>query len=177
MPGMKGMGRMTRTISLYFTMLAASAIAGAGLGAAVSAFAAAPAWAAEGRSNAELVRQVREAEIAFARTMADRDHDAFTSHVADEAVFFGGQSVLRGRAAVAAGWAGFFAGPTAPFSWEPEEVEVIDSGTLALSTGPVFDPAGNRVGTFISTWRRETDGVWRVVFDKGCPPCESPPQP
>lgn len=174
MPGMKGMRWMTRTTLRNFTRIATLVIGLAAIGAAATS---APAGAAEGESNAELVRQVREAEIAFAKTMADRDHDAFASHVADEAVFFSGQSVLRGRAAVAAGWAGFFEGSRAPFSWEPEEVEVLDSGTLALSTGPVFDPAGNSVGTFISTWRRGTDGVWRVVFDKGCPPCEAPPKP
>jgi ketosteroid isomerase-like protein len=168
---------MTRTLPLHFTFLAASAIAAAIVWAAVGVSAPTPAWAAEGESNAELGRQVREAEIAFAKTMADRDHDAFASHVAEEAVFFSGPSVLRGRAAVAAGWAGLYEGPTAPFSWEPEQVEVLDSGTLALSTGPVFDPGGKRVGTFISTWRREADGVWRVIFDKGCPPCEAPPQP
>ena len=168
---------ITGTIPLHFTLIAALATVGATVGITVGAAAPAPAWAAEGGSNAGLTRQVREAEIAFAKTMADRDHDAFASHVADDALFFGGQSVLRGRSAVAAGWAGFFEGPKAPFSWEPEQVEVLDSGTLALSTGPVFDPEGKRVGTFISTWRREADGVWRVIFDKGCPPCDAPATP
>jgi len=50
-------------------------------------------------------------------------------------------------------------------------VEVLDSGTLALSTGPVHDPGGKRIGTFSSIWRREADGSWRIVFDKGCPVC------
>jgi hypothetical protein len=33
----------------------------------------------------------------------------------------------------------------------------------------VFDPQGKRIGTFNSIWRRETDGRWHVIFDKGCP--------
>jgi ketosteroid isomerase-like protein len=49
---------------------------------------------------------------------------------------------------------------------------VLASGTLALSSGPVYDPDGKRAGTFNSTWRKEADGRWRVVFDKGCPPCD-----
>ncbi|MFB3903455.1 MAG: DUF4440 domain-containing protein [Acidobacteriota bacterium] len=122
-------------------------------------------------SSAELQKQVRERELAFAKTMADRDHAAFTSFVAEEAIFLG-RTVLRGRAAVAEGWKRFFEGPQAPFSWEPERVEVIDSGTLAISSGPVHDSAGNRRGTFNSTWRREADGQWRVVLDIGCPPCQ-----
>jgi len=121
-------------------------------------------------STAELQKQVREREQAFAKTMADRDHAAFTSFVSEEAIFMG-RIALRGRAAVAEGWKRFFEGPNAPFSWEPERVEVIDSGTLAISSGPVRDPSGKRISTFNSTWRREPDGQWRVVLDIGCPPC------
>jgi ketosteroid isomerase-like protein len=125
----------------------------------------------------ELAAQVRAAETAFARTMADRNHEAFASFVADEALFFGRQGVLRGKAAVAAGWKPFFEGEKAPFSWAVEGVEVLDSGTLALSTGPVRDPEGKQIGTFNSIWRREADGRWRVVFDKGCPVCEPAKKP
>ena len=55
-----------------------------------------------------------------------------------------GRSVLRGRPAVVEGWKAFFEGPKAPFSWQPDRVEVVHSGTLAFSTGPVFDPEGKR---------------------------------
>ena len=129
--------------------------------------------AARAQSNALLQAQVKERERAFAQTMADRDHAAFVSFLADETVFFGKNS-LRGKKAVADGWKAFYEGPKAPFSWEPDAVEVLDSGGLALSSGPVHDPDGKRVGTFNSVWRREADGQWRIVFDKGCPPCACP---
>jgi hypothetical protein len=48
-------------------------------------------------------------------------------------------------------------------------VEVVASGNLGLSSGPVFDPEGQRIGTFNSTWRRDADNVWRIIFDNGCP--------
>ena len=118
----------------------------------------------------EKARHVRARETAFAQTMADRDHTAFAAFVSEEALVLG-RTVLRGRQAVAEGWQRFFKGAQAPFSWEPERVEVIDSGTLAISTGPVRGPDGERVGTFNSTWRLESDGEWRVVLDVGCPPC------
>lgn len=133
--------------------------------------------AIEAQSTAELAAQVRAAETAFAATMAHRDLAAFGAFVAEEALFFGRSRVLRGRAAVVEGWKPYFEGAQAAFSWEPETVEVLDSGGLALSSGPVRDPSGAVVGTFISTWRLEADGVWRVVLDKGCPPCECPPKP
>ncbi len=143
---------------LFFAALLLSAAAGS----AVSA------------TNEELARAVREAERAFARSMAERDLAAFESFVSNEALFFGGKGVLRGRAAVVAGWKRFFEGDKAPFSWEPERVEVLDSGRLALSSGPVRDPDGKQIATFNSIWRLEADGRWRVIFDKGCPlPCES----
>lgn len=118
---------------------------------------------------AALVREVEAAERAFARSMAERDHAAFTALLSEQAVFYGGGRVLRGKAAVATGWKAFFEGAAAPFSWEPDSVEVLADGTLALSTGPVRDPAGKPSARFNSIWRLEAPGVWRVVFDKGQP--------
>lgn len=123
-------------------------------------------------SNAVLQQQVADAERAFAKTMADRDHDAFTTFLSDETVFFTGPKPVRGKAQVAAEWKRFFERPAAPFSWRPEQVEVLESGTLAISTGPVFDPQGKPVATFTSIWRLEAPGTWRIVFDKGSDACD-----
>ncbi len=140
---------------------------------ALAWFLAAPCLPAE--TNAERQAQVRDSERAFAKTMADRDHAAFASFVSAEAIFWGRDRILRGRKEIAEGWKRFYEGPQAPFSWEPETVEVLDSGTIALSSGPVHDPKGNRVGTFNSVWRRGGDGTWKLILDKGCPPCDCPP--
>jgi ketosteroid isomerase-like protein len=117
--------------------------------------------------RAALEQQVADTERAFAKTMADRDHEAFTRFLADETIFFSGPAPLRGKAAVAAFWKRFYEKPQAPFSWKPDHVEVLDSGTLALSTGPVHDPAGKCIGRFNSIWRLEPPGAWKIVFDKG----------
>ena len=120
-----------------------------------------------------LSRQVFAAESSFAASMAQRDLEAFARFISPEAVFFGDSEVLRGKSAVIAGWRGFFVGAQAPFSWKPDVIEVLSSGTLALSSGPVHDPSGKPVGTFNSIWRREPDGNWLVIFDKGGPVCNS----
>jgi ketosteroid isomerase-like protein len=65
---------------------------------------------------------------------------AISRHIAPDMLFFGGGEVQRGRDAVLAAWKPYFEGPTAPFSWEPDQVEVLNSGQLALSCGPVRDP-------------------------------------
>ena len=146
--------------------------------AALLALAGALASAAGAASlgNAELTDELRKTESAFAKTMADRDHAAFTSFLADETVFMG-RKTLRGKAAVADSWKRFYDGARAPFSWNPERVEVLDSGMLGMTSGPVYDENGQRTGTFNSVWRRDKDGRWRIVFDIGCPPCGAAPSP
>ena len=122
-------------------------------------------------TNAELKEQVRKTEIAFAKTLADRDPAAFASFLAKETVFLSNGRVSRGPQQVAERWKGYFQAAQPPFSWEPEFVEVLESGTLAISSGPVRDPAGKRIGTFNSVWRREGKGKWKIVLDNGCPAC------
>jgi ketosteroid isomerase-like protein len=124
----------------------------------------------------DLASEVRDSERAFAKTMADRDLASFGGYVAEEGVFFGGKGPLRGRAAVVQAWTRFFEGKEAPFSWEPETVEVLPSGNLALTAGPVRDSKGTLIGTFSTIWRLEPDGRWRVVFDRGCEVCAPEPK-
>ena len=124
----------------------------------------------------ELAReQVWAAENAFAQTMRDRNLEAFGDFIADEAIFFAGTAVLRGRSKVIEGWAQYFNGPEAPFTWQPDQVEVLESGSLALSTGPVRNSEGEVVARFNSIWRLESPNTWKVVFDKGSPATPGPP--
>src|SRR6185436_7980071 len=118
-----------------------------------------------GASIDDLREQVRKTEAAFAKTMADRDHAGFVKFLDPEAIFVGPRRTFRGRQAVADGWKPLFEGAKAPFSWAPEKVEIVESGTLALSSGPVLDPEGKRIGTFNSTWRQKSDGSWKIVLD------------
>jgi ketosteroid isomerase-like protein len=131
---------------------------------------------AQRQSVAELRQQVADTERAFARTMADRDYAAFTSFLSDETIFFPGDNAvpLRGKERVAQSWKRFYEKPEAPFSWEPDWVEVLDSATLALSSGPVHDAKHKLIGRFTSIWRQEAPGVWRIVFDKGSDVCDCP---
>jgi ketosteroid isomerase-like protein len=115
--------------------------------------------------------EVADTERAFAKTMADRDFAAFNSFLSSEAIFFSGSEPRRGKQAVAAVWQRFYRQPEAPFSWTPDKVQVLDSGKLALSTGPVRDRNGKLIGRFTSIWRLEAPHTWRIVFDQGCEVC------
>lgn len=139
-----------------------------------SVFAAAAGAAAS--TIDELKKQVADTERAFAATMKARDHAAFTRFLSEEAIFFDGKKSLVGKETVASSWKGYFDGKDAPFSWEPDTVEVIASGTLASSSGPVYDPSGKQIARFNSVWRLVAPGKWKIVFDRGEPVC-APRQP
>lgn len=115
--------------------------------------------------------QVLETEAAFAKTMADRDQLAFSTFIADNAIFYAGEEALRGKQEIVARWSRYFTDPGAPFSWEPETVEVLEPGRLAHSVGPVRDPNGIIIGEFASLWRYE-NGAWKIIFDRGSAVCD-----
>jgi ketosteroid isomerase-like protein len=144
-----------------------------GLAAAAALTTALVLAPADAKTKRDPQREVFAAESSFAATMVNRDVKAFAEFVDKEAVFFGRKGPVRGREMIVKAWTPFFEGPTPPFSWSPGVVEVLESGTLALSTGPVLDSEGKLVSNFSSIWRLDSDGHWRVVFDKGCPVCET----
>ena len=81
----------------------------------------------------ELQKQVADTERGFAKSMADRSHAAFMSYLSDEAIFFTGPVPLRGKQAVADAWKRFYEKPEAPFSWEPEKVQVLSPVRFQLA--------------------------------------------
>ena len=118
--------------------------------------------------------RLREAETAFAATMAARDLTAFAGHLADDAVFVNGGKPLRGKPAIVEHWKRFYSGPRAPFSWKPEIVELSEAGRLGYSEGPVANPEGVVVARYFSTWRLDPTGTWKIVFDNGYEVCNCP---
>src|SRR5262249_55216821 len=134
----EGRSSMTRRIEAVIILVVAAGL--------LAACTTAPQQA----SMQERERQVADTERAFAKTMADRDFAAFTTFLSPEAVFLSGSGARRGKQAVSDTWQRFYQGPDAPFSWTPDRVEVLDSGNLALSTGPVYDRSGKLIARFSS---------------------------
>ena len=124
---------------------------------------------------AAVAAEVKAAEIAFAKTMADRRLDQFADFVAEDAVFNGAAPHI-GRAAVVETWKPYFKNPQAPFSWAPDAVAPSADGRTAISPGLARDPAGKIVSRFTSLWRKDADGHWRVIVDQGVDACECPPE-
>lgn len=113
-------------------------------------------------------------EAGFAQSVADHDAAAFAGYLHPDAVFISGKRATRGADAIAADWAGIIAGKDIVLRWYPDSVDVGANGAVALSRGPFWmeNPAAPvekryRRGRFISTWLRDGDGQWHVVFDGG----------
>jgi ketosteroid isomerase-like protein len=124
---------------------------------------------------ADRTEEVRATEIAFAKAFADRDAKKFFSYLAEDAQFLGRRNTMRGKQEVIAAWSEFFKPAVAPFRWQPERVVTNAAGDLGFTTGPVFDEAGAQIGTFTSTWVRQPDDSWKILFDGGsaCPPAKA----
>ena len=120
-----------------------------------------------------LRQEVVCAEPGFSRAAEARDRSAFLAFVDPDARFVTG-NVARGHAEIAEAWRAFLSPDGPAIRWRPAVVEVSADGRLAISRGPYrtvsVDDNGDRSetwGHFISTWRRDEDGSWHVLFDSG----------
>jgi len=128
---------------------------------------------AEPGQAADPVASLRETELAFAQSVAERDPSRFRSFIDPQAVFASGRP-LRGPDAIVEAWSDYFRPGGPPLLWCPARVVVTDSGDLGMTSGPyeteLKKPDGGTVrvrGTFFSVWRRHADGSWRILFDSG----------
>lgn len=113
-------------------------------------------------------------ERSFAAALARHDAAAFAEHLHPGAVFIGGPQPARGRETIVEQWGPLVEGRGVRLRWGPDLVVIGGDPDTALSMGPYWmeDPTPGatprfRTGRFISTWRRDADGGWHVLFDGG----------
>jgi ketosteroid isomerase-like protein len=133
--------------------------------------AAAAAPAAPGSAAQEALAAT---ERAFAQAAAAQGvKEAFLAYLADDAVLFRPRPV-PGRA-----WMRDHPAPAIRLAWSPSFVQVSQAGDLGYTTGPYevrsTDPKDGEVdyGRFVTVWRRQQDGPWRVALDIGVPAPQS----
>ena len=125
-------------------------------------------------------RAIRIADLELAKAVADRSLQTFVSLVDDDAIFFG-KGVARGKNAVSKAWLPFFTDRTLFLKWYPTQVEISSSGDLGYSIGEYErtskDAAGypaSVTGNYVSIWRKQADGRWKIVLDIGTPGTPKP---
>lgn len=117
---------------------------------------------------------------AYIDAMAEADARAFADvYDTDGRRLAGGGEVVRGRAAIADHIGSFFTriGPVAA-SIETAEVWLVDD--MAYETGrwsyTFTPPSDNRRtigGRYVTIWRRQEDGSWKIYVDMSVPGTES----
>lgn len=129
--------------------------------------------AAVGMTADEIRQEVICAETGFSRAAEAKDPEVFAAYIDPDARFITGR-VSRGRTAVLDAWSALLSETGPSIRWRPQYTEVLEGGHLAFSRGPyrtrtVGDDGeiSENWGHFISTWRRNSEGRWLVVFDSG----------
>jgi ketosteroid isomerase-like protein len=123
------------------------------------------------------LRAMVDAEGAFAQACTQKGiRDSFLEYFAPDSIAFNPAPIsatqrLRER-------------PARAFSefelrWEPRTGDVAASGELGWLTGPstftdhTVPNSRPQPGNYLSVWRRQADGQWRVVIDQGSQPPEA----
>jgi ketosteroid isomerase-like protein len=112
---------------------------------------------------------LRAADRAFFRATRERGLEGWLAAFADDAVVFPPAGPLAADAAARrkhyASQAGF---PAKDFVWDPEDAGLAVSADFGWTRGRWgSDASGQAVwaGQYLSVWRKEASGVWKVVAD------------
>ena len=116
---------------------------------------------------------IMQADRDFNQSVATRDKKKFLSLISQTAVFVG-DGPLTGHNEILKGWGAFFdpSGPT--LTWEPTRAEVLVGGDIGVTIGSwtrrTKAPDGKTSearGQYVTTWQKQKDGAWKVVYDIG----------
>ena len=116
---------------------------------------------------------IMQADRDFNQSVAARDKKKFLSLISETAVFVG-NGPMRGHDEILEGWGAFFdpKGPT--LTWEPTSAQVLVGGDVGVTIGSwvrrTKTPDGKTAearGQYATTWQKQKDGSWKVVYDIG----------
>jgi len=128
-------------------------------------------------STVQLEDHLMALDREFDEATAARGIDGWVEYFApDGKMLPAGGNVIQGHEAIRALMGPSFADPNFSLRWEPVYAEVSGSGDLGYTHGTFVvshhDPDGNPVksyGKYVSIWRKEADGSWKIVADLGTP--------
>ena len=124
-----------------------------------------------------------EADRAFAEAVAQNGTEAWVSWFAtDGAQIQPGTGEIMGHDAIRKLMAGLD-DPNLTLTWEPLRADIAASGDLGWTTGSYVSEvraADGEVsrgqGRYVTIWRKQPDGSWKVVMDLGNPVSSPPAQ-
>lgn len=158
--------------------LALAAACGPGDFAESGAAADAPAQERRAAPTGDPTAGMIEADRAFARATAERGADGWTEWFEPEGSLIRGSGEIVGHADIRAAMEPLLSDATVRLRWSPSRAVASEAGDLGYTVGPYEvvrleaapgeDPVLAR-GLYLTVWRRQADGSWKVVADIGNP--------
>ncbi len=119
---------------------------------------------------------IMDADRAFAQETAANGVDGWVSYFAEDGVQFRPGGTISGHAAIRELMTPELSNPSYSLTWEPVEARVSRSGDLGYTIGRyesrAVGPDGQEMvttGSYVSIWRLQEDGSWKVELDIGNP--------
>lgn len=121
-------------------------------------------------------QELVEADREFAEATAEGGQDAWVAHFAPEGAMISGQGEITGEPYIRAAMEEVLSDTTIVFTWKPRRARAAESGELGYtigdyrisrrdSTGAIAETLDR--GMYVTIWRRQPDGTWKVVADIG----------
>ena len=121
-------------------------------------------------------RELLAADRSFARATSARGAEGWTSWFLEDGGMIGPGYRVQGRAAVRDAMRAAFARPGYQIEWEPAEAHPgpgsatgFTVGSYRILTGESGGVAVVERGRYVTLWRRDEAGRWRVRLDVGLP--------
>ena len=128
-----------------------------------------------GDKNPVTVADLMAIDTDFSRTTKKERLSGWLSYFAADGMMFPADSdVVKGKQAIRDLMAPFFSEPGNSLSWKPINGEVSVSGDLGFTYGKAVFKTVNATGEletrtskYLTVWKKDSDGVWKVVADIG----------
>jgi ketosteroid isomerase-like protein len=115
---------------------------------------------------------LRKMEAEFAKATAEHGHDAYVSYFAENGVEIdAGSPLTKDELKKQGAWA-----PGTSLTWSPTKAEMSSSGDMGYTWGNYEFRTRNKEGKeevekgiYMTVWKKQKDGSWKVVADVGSP--------
>ena len=134
-----------------------------------------------GPAGAPRVDVLLEADRAFARATAANGTESWVTTFTEDGMMFNGSQPVVGHGAIRDFMGPAFDSGNFSLTWDPVAGEISGSGDLGYTRGRWESRATSsdgseivRIGMYVTIWRLNAEGEWRVALDIGAP--DEPPE-
>ncbi len=116
---------------------------------------------------------IHKADSLWSVATGSKQMNDFLSYVADDGIVGASNAPMaKGKGEIQKLMGGFFAIPGFTVKWQANKIEVAGSGDIGYSTGTyqlsLDGPQGKPIndnGKYLTVWKKQTDGSWKVSAD------------